>query len=377
MAGKRAISLVLATVLIAGSVFKPVHAESIHSAEQKGQQLEEQKKQAEKEQESLSERLNSIITEMQTAQANVEKKEDEIAVAEDELVEAEIKENKQYESMLIRIKYVYENGNSEMMQILLEAEDMGDFLNKTEYVEQVSQYDRKMLDQFAKLVKEVEKKEKSLKKEKESLVVLQKDLETKQKEVQTLLDSKKEEIAKLNAQIGENTKTLNALIEKAKEAERRKQEAENANKKPSGGSGNKPGAPVISGGNGYLSNPCPAGRITSEFGPREAPVPGASTFHEGRDYGAPIGTPIYAAAEGTVIRTGNQAVRGNYVVIRHPNGLTTWYQHCTDIFVSKGQKVSRGQNIATVGKTGRVSGPHLHFIVEEASGELVDPRKYL
>ena len=153
--------------------------------------------------------------------------------------------------------------------------------------------------------------------------------------------------------------------------------AENANKKPSGGSGNKPGAPVISGGNGYLSNPCPAGRITSEFGPREAPVPGASTFHEGRDYGAPIGTPIYAAAEGTVIRTGNQAVRGNYVVIRHPNGLTTWYQHCTDIFVSKGQKVSRGQNIATVGKTGRVSGPHLHFIVEEASGELVDPRKYL
>lgn len=159
MAGKRAISLVLATVLIAGSVFKPVHAESIHSAEQKGQQLEEQKKQAEKEQESLSERLNSIITEMQTAQANVEKKEDEIAVAEDELVEAEIKENKQYESMLIRIKYVYENGNSEMMQILLEAEDMGDFLNKTEYVEQVSQYDRKMLDQFAKLVKEVEKKE--------------------------------------------------------------------------------------------------------------------------------------------------------------------------------------------------------------------------
>ena len=208
MAGKRAISLVLATVLIAGSVFKPVHAESIHSAEQKGQQLEEQKKQAEKEQESLSERLNSIITEMQTAQANVEKKEDEIAVAEDELVEAEIKENKQYESMLIRIKYVYENGNSEMMQILLEAEDMGDFLNKTEYVEQVSQYDRKMLDQFAKLVKEVEKKEKSLKKEKESLVVLQKDLETKQKEVQTLLDSKKEEIAKLDAQIGENTKTL-------------------------------------------------------------------------------------------------------------------------------------------------------------------------
>ena len=375
MTGKRAISLVLAAVLVAGSIFKPVHAESIHSAEQKGEQLEQQKKQAEKEQQSLSERLNGIITEMETAQKNVEKKEDEIALAEDELVEAQIKENKQYESMLIRIKYVYENGNTEMMEIMFEAESMADFLNKTEYVEQVSKYDRKMLDQFAKLVKDVEKKEQTLKKEKESLVSLQKYLETKQKEVQTLLTSKKEEIAKLDAQIGENTKTLNALIAKAKEAERRKQEAAaNANKKPSG---NKPSAPVITGGNGYLSNPCPAGRITSEFGPRKAPVPGASTFHEGRDYGAPSGTPIYAAAEGTVIRTGYQAVRGNYVVIRHPNGLTTWYQHCTDIFVSAGQKVSRGQNIATVGATGRVSGPHLHFIVEEPSGELVDPRKYL
>lgn len=377
MIGRKAVSLVLATVLVVGSIFKPVHAESIHSAEQKGQQLEQQKKQAEKEQASLSERLNSIITEMQTAQTNVEKKEDEIALAEDELVEAQIKENKQYESMLIRIKYVYENGDTEMMEILFEADSMADFLNKTEYVEQVSKYDRKMLEQFAKLVKEVEKKEQTLKKEKESLVSLQKNLETKQKEVQTLLTSKKEEIAKLDAQIGENTKTLNVLIAKAKEAEKRKQEAANANKKPSGSSGHKPTGPVVTGGNGYLSNPCPAGRITSEFGPRKAPVPGASTFHEGRDYGAPSGTPIYAAAEGTVIRTGYQAVRGNYVVIRHPNGLTTWYQHCTDIFVSQGQKVGRGQNIATVGATGRVSGPHLHFIVEEPSGKLVDPRKYL
>lgn len=377
MTGKKVISLILATVFVVGSVFRPVQATGIRSTEEKGQQLEKQKKQAEKEQVSLSERLNSIIAEMETAQSNVEKKEDEIALAEDELVQAQIKENKQYESMLIRIKYVYENGNSKMMEILFEAESMVDFLNDTEYVEQVSQYDRKMLDQFAKLVKEVEKKEKTLKKEKESLVSLQKSLEEKQKEVQNLLTTKKEEIAKLETQIGENTKTLNALIAKAKEAERRKQEAENANKRPSGNSGNKPSGPVITGGTGYLSNPCPAGRITSEFGPRKAPVPGASTFHEGRDYGAPSGTPIYAAAEGTVIRTGYQAVRGNYVVIRHPNGLTTWYQHCTDIFVRQGQKVSRGQNIATVGATGRVSGPHLHFIVEEASGKLVDPRKYL
>lgn len=129
-------------------------------------------------------------------------------------------------------------------------------------------------------------------------------------------------------------------------------------------------------GNGTLKNPCPKARITSEFGPRKAPVAGASTYHKGRDYGAPVGTPIYASASGTVEIVSTHAIRGNYVVINHGNGLKTYYQHNSKNLVKVGQKVQVGQEIAKVGRTGRVSGPHLHFEVHVNNTE-VDPRKYL
>lgn len=369
---KRVVSFLMALMLFVGSAVQPVQAATISSSRKKEQALKAQKEKIKKEQLSLKEQLDAIIEDMEKTQAEVVAKEDELAIAEDELIAAQIKQNDQYERMKIRIKYMYENGNTEMLEVLLAAESMGDFLNKAEYVQQISEYDRKMLEEFQKLVEEVGAKEALLQKEKEELVVLQNKLEANQKKVNNLLASKNEEASELDAEIAKNAKVLNKLLADAAEAERKKQEAANG-----GGSGKpgKPSKPVIS-GNGFLSNPCPAAYISSEYGPRKAPVPGASTFHEGRDYAAPSGTPIYAAADGKVIRTGYHQIRGNYVVVDHGGGIVTWYQHCTSVFVKQGQKVSRGQNIATVGATGRVSGPHLHFIVEE-NGKSVDPRKYL
>lgn len=393
MKKNRVVSYVLAAALFVGSLAPiTVQAETIESAKKKAEQLEREKAKAEKEQSSLSAQLNKIIEDLKKAQSDVEAKEKEIAETEDELTAARIKENEQYEAMKIRIKYMYENGDSDMIAVLLSAEDMADFLNKAEYVEQISVYDREMLVEFQRIVKEIEEKEAKLKKEKEELLTLQDNLSKKQKEVESLLASKNAQISDLESQIGENAKVLNALIEAAKEAERRRQEAEEAakqeaenNKRPSGGNsssgsgssgGNyKPGGSVIS-GNGTLSNPCPGARISSEFGPRKAPTAGASTYHRGRDYAAPSGTPIYASAAGTVITASYNGVRGNYVVIDHGNGLQTWYQHASRLYVSAGQKVSRGQNIAAVGTTGVSTGAHLHYEVH-VNGTAVDPRKYL
>lgn len=393
MKKNRVVSYVLAAALFVGSLAPiTVQAETIESAKKKAEQLEREKAQAQKEQSSLSAQLNKIIKDLKKAQSDVEAKEKEIAETEDELTAARIKENEQYEAMKIRIKYMYENGDSDMIAVLLSAEDMADFLNKAEYVEQISVYDREMLVEFQRIVKEIEEKEAKLKKEKEELLTLQDNLSKKQKEVESLLASKNAQISDLESQIGENAKVLNALIEAAKEAERRRQEAEEAakqeaenNKRPSGGNsssgsgssgGNyKPGGSVIS-GNGTLSNPCPGARISSEFGPRKAPTAGASTYHRGRDYAAPSGTPIYASAAGTVITASYNGVRGNYVVIDHGNGLQTWYQHASRLYVSAGQKVSRGQNIAAVGTTGVSTGAHLHYEVH-VNGTAVDPRKYL
>ena len=114
---------------------------------------------------------------------------------------------------------------------------------------------------------------------------------------------------------------------------------------------------------------------SSEFGGRQSPGGIGSTNHKGRDYAAASGSPIYAAASGTVTTVGYSGVRGNYVVINHGD-IATLYQHCSAIYVSSGQSVSCGQNIAAVGSTGASTGPHLHFEVH-VNGTPVDPRLYL
>lgn len=90
--------------------------------------------------------------------------------------------------------------------------------------------------------------------------------------------------------------------------------------------------------------------------------------HTGLDWGAKKGTPIYAAQSGVVAFSGQMRGYGNIVIIKHPNGMTTRYGHNTTNLVSKGQSVSQGQQIATVGSTGRSTGNHLHFEVREKDG---------
>ena len=107
-----------------------------------------------------------------------------------------------------------------------------------------------------------------------------------------------------------------------------------------------------------------AGKITSAFGYRNDPFTGDYTMHSGIDIAANSGTPIKAAATGSVIETGYRAGGyGNYVKIEHSSGFVTLYAHCSAIKVSDGQKVSVGDTVALVGSTGRSTGPHLHFEV--------------
>ena len=116
--------------------------------------------------------------------------------------------------------------------------------------------------------------------------------------------------------------------------------------------------------------------VTSYYGRRNAPVAGASSDHKGIDIGAMPGVKIVAAAAGTVVETGYHDLRGNYLIIKHGDGLKTIYMHCTKVFVSSGQQVSCGEKVATVGSTGNVSGPHLHFGVY-LDGTPVNPMFYL
>ena len=117
------------------------------------------------------------------------------------------------------------------------------------------------------------------------------------------------------------------------------------------------------------------GQHTSGFGMRMHPIDHEERLHSGMDIAAPTGTPIQAAAAGQVVFSGTQAGYGNVVVIQHAEGYSTLYAHNTDNLVSVGTTVSQGQPIATVGSTGRSTGPHLHFEVRK-DGKQLDPAQF-
>lgn len=114
------------------------------------------------------------------------------------------------------------------------------------------------------------------------------------------------------------------------------------------------------------------GHLTCEYGSREHPITGKPDFHTGIDIGAPLGTPVYAAAAGFVEKTGKSESLGNYLMIRHSASAVTTYSHCSRILAEEGEAVACGQTIAQVGSSGVSTGPHLHFecIVD---GTLTDP----
>lgn len=114
------------------------------------------------------------------------------------------------------------------------------------------------------------------------------------------------------------------------------------------------------------------GRISSRFGARRDPLHGRHRHHAGVDIAAPRGTPIPAAAAGTVVFAGRRGGYGNLVEIEHADGRRTRYAHTDRILVTVGDEVQDGQPIATVGSTGRSTGPHLHFEIKE-NGAAVDP----
>lgn len=143
--------------------------------------------------------------------------------------------------------------------------------------------------------------------------------------------------------------------------------------KPTTSEGNrKPSSSVSSSNSGMFMHPLNgAGTLTSNYGSRWG------SFHRGLDIAAPAGTPIYAAASGTVTYSGyNQGGFGKLIIIDHNNGYQTYYAHCSSLYVQVGQKVSKGQNIAGVGSTGNSTGNHVHFELR-SNGNPINPYNYV
>lgn len=123
-----------------------------------------------------------------------------------------------------------------------------------------------------------------------------------------------------------------------------------------------------------LRTPIDGARLTSGFGMRSHPILGYTTQHQGVDFGAPIGTPIQAAGDGTVEMAGWNGAYGKYVRVKHNGTFATAYAHMSTFAadLKPGQRVRQGQIIGYVGTTGRSTGPHLHYEVHR-DGRQIDP----
>lgn len=370
--------------------------DSLDEAKKKKTSLEEEKKKTEAVLKNLESLKNDAAAYVKTLDANLEslndelsrldteiaEKEGEISNTQEELSEAKQVEKKQYESMKLRIKYMYEKGDSSYVDLLMQAKSLSELLNKAEYIGKISAYDRQMLNEYAALKEEIAEKEKSLEAERAALLSLQEETEARQASVEQLLSAKQAELKKYESQINaaegqlsEYEKDIKAQEDsiKAIEAEIKRKEEEAKKKAEASGQTYK----TKNLGDISFTWPCPSSsRITSNFGSRSSPTEGASSDHKGIDIGASTGSNIVAAADGEVVVSTYSYSAGNYVMINHGGGVYTVYMHASKLLVSVGDSVKKGQTIAKVGSTGYSTGPHLHFGIR-VNGTYVNPRQYV
>jgi murein DD-endopeptidase MepM/ murein hydrolase activator NlpD len=273
-----------------------------------------------------------------------------------------------------RLVNVYENGDLSYANVLLSARSFSDFVERWEDLrlliaanERAVRARKAAEAQVAAVEADLDRTRMQLQQEQQAQVEARSQLDGLAAERQNLVQLAAVQRRHVAAQVAE-MEDLSAAEEAQLESLIREREAElEAQRKAAGITGTQESA----GGPGSFSWPV-TGTITSPFGWRSNPFGGSPEFHQGLDIAAPTGTTVTAAAGGTVIMAQWYGGYGNYILIDHGGGYSTGYGHLSQIYVSNGQSVSRGQAIGAVGSTGQSTGPHLHFEVR-IDGKPVDP----
>ncbi len=194
---KRFVSRILTAVVASSLIVTPVMAAPSVD------ELESEKAAAQGQVSSLQSQLTDIVEKIDQLESDLVDKQDEITKATDDLGKAEDKEEQQYEDMKLRIKYMYEGGNENLIETLFTSEDFGDLINKAEYVSNVNTYDRDKLDEYVETVQEVKDLKTKLEKEEKELEKTGEEFEAQQDDLNSLISSKEAEISNLDGQIQE------------------------------------------------------------------------------------------------------------------------------------------------------------------------------
>jgi len=372
------VSIIIAALMILGliasvaPVFVSASQAEINKQQQKKneaqQKLESTKTKRAKtlhDMELLEKEAGDIQSKIDAVNIKIAETDKSLAEQQIKLDAATKKAEAQYELFKERFRVMCEQGDVSYIEMLLSAENFGDFVDKVEIVKEISQHDKDIFDKMEANRLEIEAARDKIAALKETQEASKSDLSSQK----AALVKKQQEQQAYMKELENDAASYQKIIDQADAA------MESLRRSISGSLSSSSRGKAYVGGE--FTWPTPSCHyITSHFSPRRKnPVSGIYKRHTGTDIGAAYGTTIVAANSGTVTLAGWNSGYGNCVIIDHGGGRATLYAHMSSYSVTKGQNVQKGQQIGRVGSTGNSTGPHLHFEVL-INGAAVDPMQY-
>jgi murein DD-endopeptidase MepM/ murein hydrolase activator NlpD len=365
----------------------PVQNAAIETLQQQQKQVKQQKQQVTQErdritnlQDAAQTRLNGLQQNLQTTENHIQDSETRLQQAttrlqqlQADLAVAESSYAARQNATVARLRFLQRSPTNFGWAVLLQSHSISDFLNRRQHLKQVYQADQKILELLTAEANQIIQQKTGVEQVKNEIDLIRQQLLAQKSDYQTQAKSQQESVQRLNSdrialtaaenQLEQDSQSLTSLIQQKIAASQAREAAAKALGKK------------FASGTGIFGFPSDAS-ISSSFGWRMHPILGYRRFHSGMDFAGNYGSVIRTADSGTVIFAGWYGGYGRAVIIDHGKGITTLYGHTSELFVTDGQSVQRGQQIAAVGSSGLSTGPHLHFEVRR-DGTPIDPAGFL
>lgn len=362
-------------------------------------QLRDDEAQKQEYQETLQKQIDVVEGQIDAARKDIDDLNQSITELTMKLDKSEEEMQSTIQEFRSRVVALYKAGSVSTLQVLLDATSFSDFTMRTEMLSTMSRKDKELVDKIKAYMEATEDERAECEGKKAKVAELKKTLESKQEELDGLYAENAQAIDDLQgaqaatenaleaneAELAANEAKIAELIEAQRKYEEEQRRLAEEAAAAAGAAGNGNGGGTV--GDGDFNYPTGGGGVEG-FSPIW-PLPGVSYIsagyngypgHKGLDIAGPYGTPVVAAAPGTVIEANNYDSWGDswgyYVLVYHNGTYTTRYAHLSSLAVGNGEYVSAGQIVGYEGATGNVTGPHLHFEVYQ-NGTRVDPMAFL